>query len=227
MFPSGEIGASANSHDWFDLLQEFQLESERAVPPTHDHNHIQLCSRAYFKLDEVLGLDERLIQLAQRATSSETRSHVRAIDVGASPGGWVQRLCHFCEKVYGIDPGLLSEDLLEHYGAQIVHVQQKFETFVAEYASSSDNAQFDLLCCDMNVEPEEVAKILLSFESHLKSGALLVLTMKLKKRANHKSVQRKFQQVIKVLEGDFCDFELYWLYANTANERTVVCQRKS
>src|SRR5690606_7249831 len=106
------------------------------------------------------------------------------------------------------------------------HIQKKFETFVEEYRAESGHDAFDLLACDMNADPEEVSAILLPFLPCLRQGTLMVLTLKLNRRVNNKAVERKFNQVKNALEGAFCDFEMHWLYANTANERTLVCRKK-
>lgn len=219
---SGEIAVGLVDESWWNFILGI-LDVGQSILPTHDLNNIEICSKAYFKLDEIISTDSRLKIFREN-------NNFIGVDIGASPGGWSQVMTRFCSKIYAVDPGLLDEELLSFYNQQIVHVHKKAEEFIyedlaIEFKNRNDTPFIDFLCCDMNVDPKIVAQILKPFSHFMKSGSFIVMTLKLIKHATEEISKKKFDESIKVLETEFKDFRCHWLFANTANERTLVAEK--
>ena len=93
-----------------------------------------------------------------------TQGNSFAIDVGASPGGWTQKLAHMgYERVLAVDPGHL-EDAVKQGGGRIVHlphvVQSKEVREAIQEAKDKDKLRLRMLVCDVNFEPQEAARVL-------------------------------------------------------------------
>ena len=123
-------------------------------------------SRAYYKLYEAL-LRFQVPKLLG--------DNIKAIDVGASPGGWTQCLVERGMKVYSIDPAplTLSDELMENVVwlkglSSAPHVLDELRK----------NAPFDLCVCDMNQFPDELARCFDDLIPFLRPGALMIITIK-------------------------------------------------
>lgn len=96
----------------------------------------------------------------------------RALDLGAAPGGWSRVLVNLGYEVHAVDPATLDERI-----AGQVHYHR--ET-AGRYLSRS-GPNFDLLVCDMKMDPAKVAELLLEFQPRLNPGAKIFSTFKLGK----------------------------------------------
>merc|ERR1712178_57834 len=92
-----------------------------------------------------------------------------ALDVGAAPGGWtaVLALARGCKKVIAIDPGQLSQDVLD---------LQRVEDCVDDLLSRSTCAS--IIVCDMNCSPRQSVDAVLALSPIVSCGACVVITMK-------------------------------------------------
>ncbi len=95
-----------------------------------------------------------------------------ALDLGAAPGGWSRVLANLGYEVHAVDPAVLDDRI-----ASRVHFHQ--ETAGRYLARSGPN--FDLLVCDMKMDPAKVAQLLLDFQPRLNLGAKVFSTFKLGK----------------------------------------------
>ena len=120
--------------------------------------HARTVSRAEFKLLEAL----RKFRLQVAGG--------RALDLGAAPGGWTKVLADKGMEVVAIDPAPLDPAVAALLG--VTYVQSKAE----EYQGAGE---FDLLVNDMNIDPEESAKLMVAMAPWLKAGCRAVLTVKL------------------------------------------------
>ena len=94
----------------------------------------------------------------------------RALDLGAAPGGWTRVLADAGMQVVAIDPAALDEKVTQH--PKVTHIRQRAN----DYVIGND---FDLLVNDMNIDPEDSARIMSQLANHLKPGAYAIMTIKL------------------------------------------------
>lgn len=104
-------------------------------------------------------------------------SSCRAIDIGASPGGWSNylSLSHSC-FVLSVDPGVVH--CTSH---RVQHVPKLLEHALDEVRSFASAAHpLDLIVCDMNVRPEVAVQLiqLVCETAAISDTAMLVLTCK-------------------------------------------------
>jgi len=147
-------------------------------------------SRAEFKLREALQL-----------LHYKPKNAGLAVDLGAAPGGWSLVLAEYGMDVIAVDPAKLDNRLLEV--KNITHFKGKSQDFHTD-------KKIDLLVNDMNMEPRDSASIVVSFSKNLKTGALLVMTIKLVSGPFEKRVQ----EVCKILEDEFKLLDIRLLFHN-------------
>jgi len=94
-----------------------------------------------------------------------------AIDLGAAPGGWTSLLLERGLQVTAIDPAALHPSLLSH-----PHL-----TYLARSVNQVNlpSQTFDLLVCDMNGSPQQMARLVERVLPTLKAGAKGIVTVKL------------------------------------------------
>jgi 23S rRNA (cytidine2498-2'-O)-methyltransferase len=117
-------------------------------------------SRAEFKLEELF----QTFALRLPTTG-------RAVDLGASPGGWTRILRRQGLEVWAVDPGDLDARVA---GDRRVH---HVRTTAGEFFRSTDT-RFDLAVNDMKMDPVRSSRVMLTAAPHLRPGALAVLTLK-------------------------------------------------
>ena len=77
----------------------------------------------------------------------------------------------------------------------------------------------------MNMHPEAAARVMLSVSELLVPGGFLVLTLKYVKRGKWNE-EEMTRQAMAVLEGEFCEMRIMWLFANQAGEKTLLARKK-
>ena len=177
-------------------------------------------SRAYYKLNEVL----------LRRTFVPTRD-MTAIDVGAAPGGWTQRLAHSAGLVLAVDPGALeiphipyTQDMARptEKGA-VIHVAQRVQN---AHAALAQFAPYYIYTCDMNVEFAVVLDLLNQMKPYLADGALTVVTVKMFRRLKHMlTLIRETQEQMR--RAGFGSLQVLHLFANKKKEFTVIARKLS
>ena len=166
-------------------------------------------SRAYYKLHEVAARCD----LALGADS-------RAIDVGASPGGWSAFLAARCGGVVAVDPGQLKTQGTP-CAERIEHLPMLLEAALPMLRARG--AAFDAYCCDMNAPPSVAVGLLLDTLPLLRPGARIVLTFK--SGAERKNEwQGVVDGQLERLRAVADDVRVLHLFANTSKECTVVCR---
>ena len=172
-------------------------------------------SRAYYKLWEV----------GMRGIC--TFGGAVALDIGAAPGGWTEYLAECgCKLVIAIDPGLLNPSLMGK--DNVVHLQCKAEEATARVeelavkaGSGSGGGNIDLIVCDMNCDPRQAARVVTVLSSKLKSGGLLILTVKLVARGKLMCLQLLTECAEILQQAGFEKMKEVWLFANGRHERTL------
>ena len=134
------------------------------------------------------------------------------LDLGAAPGGWTQYLSKRVKTVVAVDPAelLFKEE-------NVIHIKKKLEDSFDDIKTYSP---FDMICCDINQDPREIAKDLTKLSRFLKKNGYLIMTIKLiyKSRKNRKKL---LEETRKILETTYKIIDVKWLLANSKNERTI------
>ena len=125
-------------------------------------------SRAYYKLRQVI-IGTPFLEWAKASAGT---CAVRAMDVGAAPGGWSYQLAGSCGVVYAVDPGAMSEPI----PPKVKHIRQKIETCLAEGLIPRESVH--AYVCDMNASPTVVLRIFECALPLLAPNAVVCLTLK-------------------------------------------------
>jgi 23S rRNA (cytidine2498-2'-O)-methyltransferase len=129
-------------------------------------------SRAEFKLEELL----KLFQLP----SGRGR---RALDLGASPGGWTRVLLANGYEVWAVDPAPLDPRVMADH--RVVFKQTTAGRFLRGPAP-----RFHLLVNDMRMTPELSSRVMVDAAAHLTAGGYAVMTLKISPKDPLRSVRR-------------------------------------
>jgi 23S rRNA U2552 (ribose-2'-O)-methylase RlmE/FtsJ len=161
-------------------------------------------NRAQMKLREALA-----------AFDIELPPGARALDLGAAPGGWTEVLAERAAEVVAVDPGDLDPRVAGR--GNVRHLRCRAEELVARGELPGG---FDLVTCDMNLDPAEAARIMCLLAPLLRPGAPALMTVKYvtRERARHEREARE------ILGGEFRDIRFKHLPHN-ARETTAAMRR--
>ncbi len=163
-------------------------------------------SRAYYKIDEAL-----------TRFSIVLTPDLKVLDIGAAPGGWSQYLCEHGARVVAVDPGELH---IQH--ENLIHIRDRLENCATELERY---APFDMMLCDMNMDPRISADLLCKVSPLITDTASLIMTIKL----IYKSRRRNETLIEETIERLSCGYEIIgvkWLLANSRYERCVYGRKK-
>lgn len=141
--------------------------------------------------------------------------HDRALDLGAAPGGWSRVLAETCGEVVAVDPASLDERVRSL--PNVTHVQSRAEDYLVQAAPT-----YDLITCDMNLDPAEAAALMVRAAVHLRPGAPAIMTVKFQTRRRRKHVE----EVLALLANDYEDFRVRHLPHN-GKETTLFMRRRA
>ena len=144
------------------------------IPQHRRHTATPVICRAEHKLEEAIDLWRLGPDL----------DGTRALDIGASPGGWSWVLARSGARVTAVDPGELDPRVAGH--DLISHMRGRAESLDFE------GPQFDWVVNDMNVDPPLAAEVLLRIRPWLTDGARSVCTLKLAGRSRPRGVLAEF-----------------------------------
>ncbi|KAL4532313.1 hypothetical protein Ndes2526B_g08218 [Nannochloris sp. 'desiccata'] len=195
------------------IRYSFRPAAELFLTPSDGHARVagQTC-KASGKLTEALCV-----------SGFEPRKRGVAIDVGAAPGGWTQVLAETMDTVVAIDPAALHADVLAL--TNVVHIRQQSQAATEEIiAAVGQDKTIDLLVCDINRHPEEMISILKPLLGMLRSGGMIILTLKYRGKGKEKA--GGVEKLKEELGPGFHKVKILWLTANTENERTAVARKK-
>jgi len=136
-----------------------------------------------------------------------------AIDLGAAPGGWTSLLLERGLQVTAIDPATLHPSLLSH-------PQLRYLARSVNHVNLPDQS-FDLLVCDMNGSPQQMAHLVERFWPTLKVGAKGIVTVKLL----HKKPFQTVKEVLAIWGKTIRLIAAKQLYHNR-DEVTLYVQKK-
>lgn len=174
-------------------------------------------SRAEWKLEELLklagpetGLEATELGLDR---SGERR---RALDLGASPGGWTRILRLRGYEVWTVDPGDLHPAVAADPG-----VHHEVTTAGRFLAQARAEPGFDLVVNDMRMVAERSCQVMVQAAQRLRPGGLAVVTLKVSPKRPASTVERALKVLGRAYEPAF----VRQLYHNK-NEVTVVARRQ-
>jgi len=160
-------------------------------------------SRSEFKLEEAIA-----------TFGLELRPGGKAVDLGASPGGWTRILRQHGQEVWSVDPGYLDERLLGDRG--IHHAATTAGRFFAE-----NRVRFDVVVNDMRMDQLLSARMMLDAAAHLRRGGLAIVTLK----GGGKNPLDGARRGLDVLRAEYDVLHARQLHHNR-NEITVVAERR-
>lgn len=151
------------------------------------------------------------LKLMQAFNEFKIQGEGIAIDLGAAPGGWSKFLASSGFKVVAIDNGDLDYKNLRKSGLKVKILANG--SYISKYLQQnnivhikSDSGKVklkglkaNLLLDDMNLQPSESAKILLSFAKNLEKNGKMVMTVKCIDRKAEKHIHN----AVKVLSKKF------------------------
>ncbi|HUF37370.1 MAG TPA: SAM-dependent methyltransferase [Anaerolineales bacterium] len=135
----------------------------------------------------------------------------RALDLGASPGGWTRLLLEHGLEVTAVDPAELDPRLSGHPGLR--HIRARFE-------DARLSGPFDVVLNDMRLDARDSARLMADAVSLAAPGALSVMTLKLPE--NRKALTA--EAALRILARDWNVLAARQLFHNR-NEVTVVLRR--
>lgn len=154
-----------------DMLVHKELRDARKYAPGE-----RPLNRAQHKLREALA-----------AFDIELRPGMRALDLGAAPGGWSLVLADAGCTIVAVDKGELDPQLAQR--AEVQHLRMS-----AQDALAQDLGEFDIIVNDMNLEPAESADLMCACAEHLRPGATAIMTIKFvtraRRRHEHEATER-------------------------------------
>ena len=148
----GVSGTTLNRSEWPGGKHRFKKDDEQV-------------SRAEFKLLEALSVFE--LNLPAKG---------RALDIGASPGGWTRLLALSGLEVDAVDPGYLDKRLFKN--PRIHHMRKRIQ----EYLPGSKS--FVAVVNDMKMDAQESVEILLGFSDRLERGGFGLMTLKMPRHSS-------------------------------------------
>ena len=117
-------------------------------------------SRSEFKLEEAIA-----------TFGLELPAGGKAVDLGASPGGWTRILRQHGQEVWSVDPGSLDPRL--RADRRIHH-----EATTAGRFFAANRTRFDVVVNDMRMDQVLSARMMVDAAAHLRRGGLAIVTLK-------------------------------------------------
>ncbi|HEY3512971.1 MULTISPECIES: SAM-dependent methyltransferase [Kribbella] len=117
-------------------------------------------SRSEFKLEEAIA-----------TFGLELPRGGKAVDLGASPGGWTRILRQHGQEVWSVDPGSLDPRLR---GDRRIH----HEATTAGRFFATNRVRFDVVVNDMRMDQVTSARMMLDAAAHLRRDGLAIVTLK-------------------------------------------------
>jgi 23S rRNA (cytidine2498-2'-O)-methyltransferase len=159
-------------------------------------------SRSEFKLEEAIA-----------TFGLELPAGGKAVDLGASPGGWTRILRQHGQEVWSVDPGSLDPRLR---GDRRIH----HEATTAGRFFAANRVRFDVVVNDMRMDQVMSARMMLDAAAHLRRGGLAIVTLK----GGGKNPLDGARRGIEVLREQYDVLHARQLHHNR-NEITVVAHR--
>jgi len=144
-----------------------------------------------------LNRSELKLREALAAFDVATDESMRALDVGAAPGGWTTVLAERVGEVIAVDPGDLAPEVAEL--PNVRHLKAHAEDIELE-----DVGPVDLLVNDMNIEGPDSAAVMNAIAPILKPEGRAIMTVKLFSPRWHSELseaKRALRSHYRILDG--------------------------
>ena len=161
-------------------------------------------SRAEFKLQEA-------ISAFRIDMIKHEKAGIKAIDLGAAPGGWTKILLEYGLYVTAVDPAALSETLINH--PRLIHVRNTAQKFNGKAGS------YSIITNDMRMDMIESCKIMLDMAPLLSSDGIALMTLKL----SHGQWYKKTNRALSILKKKYDIQNVRQLFHNRSE--VTVCMK--
>jgi tRNA(Ser,Leu) C12 N-acetylase TAN1 len=214
---TGAVGEYETATDWLVSIEVFQDIAYVGISRPADALHKQLrAQRKYPPGERPLNRAEWKLKEALTAFAIDLPAGARVLDLGSAPGGWAKALAELGAQVVAVDPADLDPAVEALPNVQ--HLRLRAEELIARHALAG---AFDVMTCDMNVDPEEAAAVMSALARLLKPGAVAIMTVKYTTR-----FRRRHEQAARAaLSAEYEDIHMRRLPHN-ALETTAVMRRK-
>jgi 23S rRNA (cytidine2498-2'-O)-methyltransferase len=172
-------------------------------------------ARKYAPGERPLNRAQHKLREALKAFDIQLRPNMRALDLGAAPGGWSTVLADAGCTVVAVDKGELDQQVAARPEVQHLRVS-------AQEAREQDLGEFDIIVNDMNLDPPQSAGIMCDFAPLLRPGGVAVMTIKYVTSAR----RRHDAEARERLSQCYQDIEIRHLPHNRL-EATAVMRRKA
>lgn len=157
--------------------------------------------RAYYKLKEIV--EREHIDLNNKII----------LDIGAAPGGWCEYAKEYAKKIIAVDPAELKIK-----SDNIIYFKNKIEDIIPKV----NKYDYNIIISDINLDPKLILDSIFKLDY---TGKILILTLKFNKTSKN-YISNRIQKIKEDLSKKCKYTKDYWLFANTASERTLVCKFK-
>ena len=211
------IGDYESATDWLVSVEVYQDLAYVGVNRPADLLHKKLGrQRKYRPGERPLNRAQWKLREAMATFGVQLPPEARALDLGSAPGGWAAILSELAAEVVAVDPADLHATVAARPNVQ--HLRCRAE----ELGDRGDWSQtFDLITCDMNIDPAEAASILCQLARLLKPGAPAIMSVKYPTRAR----RRHEREARAILTSEYEHIEMRRLPHN-ARETTAFIRRK-
>jgi 23S rRNA (cytidine2498-2'-O)-methyltransferase len=151
-------------------------------------------ARKYAPGERPLNRAQHKLREALTAFDIELRQGMRALDLGAAPGGWTAVLADAGCHVVAVDKGELDEQVARR--PEVEHLRMS-----AQEALERDLGEFDIIVNDMNLDPTESADLMCAFAERLRPGGAAVMTIKFVTAARRRHEREAVERLSRCYEG--------------------------
>ncbi len=170
---NGAVGEYEGDVDWLVSVEVYQSLGFVGVNRPNQALHKTLRRlRKYPPGERPLNRAEWKIREALRGFGVALGPGARALDVGAAPGGWTAVLATLASRVVAVDPAELDPRV-----ARLPNVRH-IRASADDIGALACEGGFDIITCDMNLDPTEAAGIMCRLAPLLKPGAPAIMTVK-------------------------------------------------
>jgi len=153
-------------------VEIFQDRAYIGINPTAMLAHKGLRgARKYAPGQRPLNRAQHKLREALATFGIELRPAMRALDLGAAPGGWTAVLADAGCSVVAVDKGELDAQVAQR--PEVEHLRVS-----AQDALNQDLGGFDIIVNDMNLDPAESADLMCAFAERLRPGGAAIMTIK-------------------------------------------------
>jgi len=189
---TGGRGEYEGEVDWVVSVEVYQTVAYVGVNRPGDVLHKTLRrQRKYAAGERPLNRAQWKIREALSVFGIELGPGAKALDLGSAPGGWAAVLAGIAGEVVAVDPADLDPSVMSLENVR--HLRCRAEEMLDGRLLRDS---YDLLTCDMNLDPTEAARIMCSLAPLLKEGARAVMTIKYvtpERRRHEREARRRLE----------------------------------